>query len=137
MENHELGFIELDHTADWSVRVWAPDLPRLFAQAAAAMYALMGVELASVDHRVIDVELDAPDAEGLLVAFLNELLYLGEEEGLSFESCDLRVGETHLEGRLHGAPLMVQRKEIKAVTYHGLEIKRDDREVEATIIFDV
>ncbi len=137
MENHESGYDELDHTADWAVHVWAPDLTRLFEQAAVAMYALTGAELLDGARNSITMMLDAPDTESLLVAFLNELLYVSAEEGLGFERFELQVDETHLDGRLHAAPLAVQRKEIKAVTYHGLEVGRNDSGVEATIIFDV
>ncbi len=137
MENHESGYTELDHTADWSVHVWAPTLPKLFEQAARAMYALTGAELRIRPRRFVPIQLDAPDAEGLLVAFLNELLYRGEEQGLGFVRYELEVSDTHLEGQLRSAPLVAISKEIKAVTYHGLEIRHTERGVEATIIFDV
>ncbi len=137
MENHESGYTELDHTADWAVHVWAPDLPKLFEQAARAMYALTGAELRVRPRRFVPIQLDAPDAESLLVAFLSELLYLGEEQGLGFVRYELQVSATHLEGRLRSAPLNAQSKEIKAVTYHDLEIRSTARGVEVTIIFDV
>ncbi len=137
MESHESGYTELDHTADWAVRVWAPDLSRFFAQAAQAIYALTGTELQGSERIEVPLQLDAPDTESLLVAFLNELLYLGEEQGLGFDRFELRVEKTGLQGWLHGAPVALQRKEIKAVTYHGLEIRADKHGVEATIIFDV
>ena len=41
----ESGFLELPHTADWAVRVWAADLPALFAAAANGMNSLAGVSL--------------------------------------------------------------------------------------------
>src|SRR5512145_2314851 len=40
--NRIMGFEEIAHTADWSVRVWAPDLPSLFGEAARAMNSLAG-----------------------------------------------------------------------------------------------
>ncbi len=39
------GFREKDHTADWELEVWAPDLPGLLVEAARGMYWLMGARL--------------------------------------------------------------------------------------------
>ena len=39
------GFREREHTADWELEVWAPDLPGLLVQAARGMYWLMGARL--------------------------------------------------------------------------------------------
>ena len=40
--NKIMGFEEISHTADWSARVWAQDLPSLFAESARAMNSLAG-----------------------------------------------------------------------------------------------
>ena len=121
-ETQPSGFLEISHTADWALKVWAPDLPGLLAQAAKGMYALMEVKLQPGAHMDCPMDLDAADAEGLLVAFLSELLYLDEQEGLGFDDFDLVIQGCHLSGTLQGAPVESQRKEIKAVTYHNLEI---------------
>ena len=36
---------ELQHTADWSIRVWGEDINQLFEHAAAAMFHLQGADL--------------------------------------------------------------------------------------------
>ena len=63
MPRSNAGFEEIEHTADWALKVWAPDLPALFEQAALGMDSLSGVKLdgqSSLDRRL---ELEAPDAE--------------------------------------------------------------------------
>jgi hypothetical protein len=46
MTHSTAGFREIEHTADWELEVWAPDLPALLEQAGRGMYALAGVRLA-------------------------------------------------------------------------------------------
>jgi SHS2 domain-containing protein len=136
-EKQNSGYLEISHTADWALKVWAPNLPGLFEQAAHGMYALLQIRLQPGGDYECPVDLDAEDAEGLLVSFLSELLYLTEQEGLGFEIFDLVVDEIHLSGRMIGAPVESQAKEIKAVTYHNLVIQKTERGLETTIVFDV
>jgi protein archease len=134
---HPAGFNELHHTADWEIEVWAPDLPGLFEQAAIGMYALSGTHLYPEPRITRTFELVAEDTEGLLVKFLAELLYLGEQYGLAFDDFKLQIEAGSLRARLHGAPMTEQSKEIKAVTYHKLAIQPGPRGLEARIVFDV
>jgi SHS2 domain-containing protein len=75
MNDQTAGFKELEHTADWELMVWAPDLPGLLEQAAQGMYALAGLTAGSGPRCQRDLKIQAPDPEGLLVNFLAELLY--------------------------------------------------------------
>lgn len=137
------GYREIQHTADWELEVWAPDLPALFEQAAGGMYALSGTQLADLSpsrpdsRQTRQIELQAYDAEGLLVKFLGELLYLGEHERLGFDTFDLRIRENELQAQVSGAPIVAVAKEIKAVTYHNLSIYQTGRGLEVHIVFDV
>ena len=114
---------ELEHTADWELEVWAPDLPGLLEQAARGMYALAGVELQNGPRHLPGLSIEADDGEGLLVAFLSELLHLGETERLAFTIWRSRSRVNGLRGQVEGAPLVQLAKEIKAVTYHSLRIQ--------------
>ncbi|GAB4529566.1 MAG: hypothetical protein Fur0018_16270 [Anaerolineales bacterium] len=135
------GYREIEHTADWALEVWAPDIASLLRTAAAGMYALAGARAADAPHITRQVMLTAPDAEGLLVVFLEELLYLAAEEHWIFEPLDVQVDirpdDLHLVARLHGAPLAALKKEIKAVTWHNLCVRRSARGLETTLVFDV
>jgi SHS2 domain-containing protein len=132
------GFRELEHTADWEIEVWAPDLPRLFEQAAHGMYALSGIHLYPEPRLARTIKLEAGDAEGLLVNFLNELLFQADQYGLAFDTFILNIDDDcHLQAELRGAPMMEPTKEIKAVTYHNLAIQRGARGFDVRIVFDV
>lgn len=79
-----MPFEEIPHTADWAIRVRGRDLAELFVNAARGMYNLMA-DTANVQETVsLAVEVEAATIEGLLVAWLNELLYLTEREGVVF-----------------------------------------------------
>lgn len=131
------GFREIEHTADWEIEVWAPDLPGLLVQAARGMYALTATELEAGPRLTRRVELGGSDRESLLVAFLEELRYLGEVEELGFDRFELRMSDESLVARLEGAPLRAQSKEIKAITYHNLAVQDTEQGLRVYIVFDV
>ena len=133
----EAGYREHEHTADWELEVWAPGFPGLLKQAAEGMYALAQTTLETSPRTSRTITINAPDAESLLVDFLGELLYLGEEQGLAFDRFDIEIDGDILRATLEGAPIRFQAKEIKAVTYHNLSIRETQRGLEARIVFDV
>ena len=132
-----MSFEEISHTADVSVRVWAPDLPSLFKEAARAMNALSRTVIGNGPRMTQTLEVEAPDPESLLVAFLSELLYFQEQENLAFDTFDLRVAGQWLKVAMEGAQMASSEKAIKAVTYHNLKIEKTDRGLETTLVFDV
>jgi len=131
------GFREIEHTADWELKVWAPDPPSLLEQAARGMYNLQGVRPKSGPRLERRYKMAYQELETLLVDFLAELLYLLEIERLAFDRFELSLSEDTLEAVLSGVPIESLAKEIKAVTYHGLEVRRTDCGFEANVVFDV
>ena len=141
------GYREQAHTADWELEAWAPDLPALLETAARGMYAISGTRLEAGPRQERIVALSALDAESLLVQFLSELLWLGQQAGLAFDTFDLVVEQPSLEGSpegplrlrasLQGAPIARLDKEIKAVTYHNLAVRCGKRGLEVNIVLDV
>lgn len=132
-----MGFEEVSHTADWSVRVWAPDLPTLFVEAARALNFLSGTVMGTSPRIKQQFEAEALDAESLLVAFLTELVYYQEQENVAFDDFDLRVATQWLKVEMEGTEIASLDKPIKAVTYHNLKIEKTDRGLETIVVFDV
>jgi SHS2 domain-containing protein len=132
-----MGFEEVAHTADWSMRVWADDLASLFAEAARGMNALAGVRLSGEGQVEKHFAAEAPDVESLLVAFLSELVYYQEQENLTFTDFKVQIGGSLLSVDMKGKPTRSMDKAIKAVTYHNLRIQRTARGLEAEIVLDV
>lgn len=129
----------VDHTADWALRIYGSDLAQLFSNAAMGMSSLLVQDIQDVPIEVVRrLELDAYDAETLLVDWLTELAYWAEDEGLIFSKISLSdVTDTHLKATLRGGRVAELLKHIKAVTYHNLEIVRTEQGLAATIVFDV
>jgi SHS2 domain-containing protein len=131
-----MGYHEIEHSGDCGIRVWADDLAALFADAAQGLYSLCGTRL-GVGHRIgRQLSLQADDIEGLLVAFLSELLYLQESERLAFQELDLEVQEHRLTGTMLGRAVISVGQPLKAVTFHGLRIQRSDSQYSCEVIFD-
>jgi len=132
------GFEEIEHTADWAYRVRSKNLAELFIHAAWGLYTLVSMDLTPGVRMTRSVQLQAIDAESLLVAWLNELLYFHDSEGLGFEEIRIEhLDETSLQADMTGAPVQQWHKEIKAVTYHDLSIRRTESGLEVTIVLDV
>jgi len=131
-------FEEVEHTADIALRVWGRDLAELFVNAAYGMACQMA-DLDEADRAVErSIELEAYDAETLLVAWLGELLYLHERDGCVFTDFDmLEVTPTRLRAVARGGPVREHRRHIKAVTFSDLKIVYTDEGYETTIVFDV
>jgi SHS2 domain-containing protein len=137
IEQSTSGYREIEHTADWELEVWAPDMVALLEQAATGMYALAGAEIAPEPTKICRFRLDYFDPESLLVEFLTELLFYGERKKLGFNEFRLELADNTLNAVLRGGPLTELTKEIKAVTYHNLAIKETEQGIKTRIVFDV
>ena len=131
-------FEELEHTADWKIRVWGKDYAELFRNAALAMYAIMGEYELTDTHVTRVIAVDGVDYPSLLVAWLSELLFYTEVYDEVFDDVDISsITPTHLDAQAYGHVAHIKTNKIKAVTYHDLEIREVDDHVEAIIVFDV
>jgi SHS2 domain-containing protein len=131
------GFEEIEHTADWALRVWAPDHAELFRQAAIGMNILSEVKLDRESRIEEHLEISAIDIESLLVSFLSELVFFGEQDDLGFDEFEITIDDLILHARLSGGRIISRKKEIKAVTYHNLEVIATQTGYQVVIVFDV
>jgi SHS2 domain-containing protein len=134
----ERGFEEVPHTADVALRIWGRDLAELFVNAARGMAWLIADPDTVQPTVAVPLELTAHDAETLLVSWLGELLYRNERDGLLFTDFDLdEITPSYLRGTARGGPAQETRHHIKAVTFSDLAIRRTERGLEVTVVFDV
>ena len=143
MSDDARGHREIDHTADLGFEVWAPDRASLFAEAICGLCDLcFERELVRPNARR-RVEVAAVTDEELLVKWLQECyLQLEADVWLTAFAEDVEVSEGRVVGDLVGEPYDPARHtlhtEIKAVTYHGLAVRRQpDGAWRATVIVDV
>ncbi len=139
----EPGFEVFEHTADVGIVARGTTLADAFAQAARGMYALM-VDLDRVEPRESrELQLEASDPERLLVQWLVDLLFLTETERLVFSAFAIEVDAKRgtLRARASGEALDPDRHDagydVKAVTYHDLELVEDADGWRLRVIFDV
>jgi SHS2 domain-containing protein len=127
MPANAAGFEIFDHTADVGVRAWGPDLPTTFAQAARGVSSLL-VPLDTIREATTrELSVAAGDPESLLVAWLDELLFVFETEGLIFARFDVALPTpTTLTATAHGEPFDPARHlggvVVKAATYHQIAV---------------
>ncbi len=133
---------QIPHTSDRALRVYGKDLKELFANAAYGMFDIIA-DLEGLKESVsIDVSLKAPSKEELLVSWLDELLYSFYTKGIIFFKFDIdSVNKEELVAKAHGRHVGENRNrlksEIKAATYHDLEIKETEDGLSVQIVFDV
>jgi SHS2 domain-containing protein len=134
-----IKFEAIEHTADWALRVFGRDLSHLLENAALGMAHLMVGDLSTVPlNEERTLELNAFDAETLLVDWLTELAYWAEDEQLVFCKFKLsKITENHLSAVIRGGQAAELQNHIKAVTYHDLKSMNTDQGLVTTILFDV
>ncbi len=132
------AYEELEHTADWAIRVRGTDLAELLRNAAMGMLHLSGAvpQAGTSSQRLL--QLSASDRESLLVDFLHELLLGLEMRQVTCSEIEIQSAtDTALQAVLTEAPAEGPVKHIKAVTYHELHIEQTDQGLVASIVFDV
>lgn len=118
----------LEHTADIGFQAWGADPGELFANAARAMMAIAAEDDPVSQAAERTVKIDGEDYPSLLVNWLSELLYLFDSDEFAAAKIDIAsITPVRLKARLTGEPRDPARHRwkliVKAVTYHGLEVR--------------
>ena len=134
-----------DHTADIGLIAYGKNKEQVFINTAKGMFEIIAGEKRNLKENYYDkIKLEADNLEGLLFAWLNELLYIGETRLVILkkfqikELSDFQI-KAEVEGMKINPPSVRMKREIKAVTYHRLEIKKDKESGlwRAQVIFDI
>ena len=134
-------FEVIDHTADVGIIAYGRSLEELFANAAAGMmhFLIDTAVVRKTERRTVTVHAD--ERESLLIDWLNDLLVVLNADGFIPIGFDIReLGDTRLTAEIAGEPVdpirHAFRLDVKAATYHALEIGKNGY-WHARIIFDV
>lgn len=134
------GFEILEHTADVGVRAWGGSPEEVFEQATRGLLDITGASGQGAGVRV-DVEVTANDLGGVLVDWLEEVLYLQDARDSVITALNVeRATETGASGWVETAPRDedLEGTAVKAITYHQLDVtRRDDGTWVATVYFDI
>lgn len=128
----------LEHTADLKIQAQGKNLSEVFADVLKGMFESCQPEFyesSSLIKRQVQVK--AENLESLLVNFLSEVVYLSDTNKEAYFSTDLTIKDNELKGEIQGKKVKSFQTEIKAVTWHGLEIKKIGDQWQAIVLFDV
>jgi SHS2 domain-containing protein len=140
-----LGRIEtFDHTADVGLRIAASDLDDLFRTAAQGVFDYIVTNRDAVRDEVTEaVSLRDESPADLLVTWLNDLIFRCETTHRLYTRFDVHVAADglRLDATIGGEPIDRDRHvldhEVKAVTHHGLTLRREDEGWVAELILDI
>jgi SHS2 domain-containing protein len=130
----------LEHTADVGLRLEGATLEEVFQAAGEGFATLQGAWFPGVGEER-EVEVRAVDNPGLLVAWINELLYMQEAEDAVFGGFHVKQSA---DGALQAVVRIAPRAEreleavgVKAATYHRLRLERGSGGWTADVYLDV
>jgi SHS2 domain-containing protein len=132
----------LDHTADIGLVIYGENLKALFGNAGEAFFRLI-TDLRKVRRRVERrINIGGESLDRLMVDWLSELLYLHDVENLLFKGFKVEsVGKDGLKAIVKGEPFRegvhVIKTEVKAVTYHRIEVRQEKGGWRAQVILDL
>ena len=132
----------IDHTADFGIQVFGTDSRELFTNAALALFDVITEmdELNGDDS--CDITSSGEDWSDLMINWLREILYLWNGREMLVKSVQvLSLSEHNISAKIYFDAYLPDRHtiktEIKAVTYHQIQVKRSPSGWKAQIIFDI
>ncbi|NLE39056.1 MAG: archease [Pirellulaceae bacterium] len=131
-----------EHTADLGIHVEAESFPALLVEAARALTSVLVANPEAVEPTTeVELDLDAAEAEDLLVDWLAEWLYRFSADHMLFAQFDAIEHDGRITARAWGEKADPARHrldtEIKAVTYHRLKVEQSDAGWMAEVIVDL
>jgi tRNA nucleotidyltransferase (CCA-adding enzyme) len=118
------------HPADIGIRGVGPTKAEAFAQAATALTAVITDPAKVKPAEAVDIVCRERDDELLFMEWLGALLYEMGTRGMLFSRFEIELTDGGLKARAWGEPVDVARHEpaveVKAATYAGLEVGRDN-----------
>jgi SHS2 domain-containing protein len=132
----------IDHTADVQMQIRGETLEALFRAGLAGMNELLKPGFCNDKsdwNEQSALQLESPDRTVLLIDFLSEVLYRSQTHHILY--CAVQFEQLHataLKGQLYGREAEGFEEDIKAVTFHGAEVKQDEQGRWSTqIVFDI
>jgi SHS2 domain-containing protein len=137
-----MQFEVLDISGDTGIKAYGKTVSEAYANAGIGMYSLI-TDISGVDEREsVELELSGDSPEGVLVAYLNELIFRFDTHGFIGRSVEVpNLSDSGIRVIVHGEEFDPERHErrllIKAATYHNIKIGRADSVWEVEVVFDI
>ena len=143
----------LDVSGDVGIKAFGKDIEEAFVHAALGMFSLITDLEAIKEKKAIDVSAESDSLDGLLVSWLNELIFYFDAYGFigstitisqltPLRGGGLEGGDGYkLKATVYGEEFDQKRHKgkllIKAATYHKLRIEKRRGMFEIHVIFDI
>lgn len=130
-------------TADVAFVAYGKNLSELFANAALAMFEVM-INTEQIKPKVKkELRVKGNDLQSLMFSWLNNLLVFVDADNLAFSEFDVKVDEKKLvlnaicKGEEMNQQKHETRTQVKAATYHKLQVKKEKDGWKAQVILDI
>ena len=125
------GFEYFEVTADIGFKAYGKTLNEAFENAGLAIFNIISDTDGITPSHEISFELTSEDDVSLLYDYLEELLFYHEVEFMLFSEFHVEIDENlHLKATIRGEAIDWDRHErkteIKAITFHQMDVKRND-----------
>lgn len=132
----------IEHTADIGIETEGASLAELFLICAGAVRDLIVDSMVPKVKVVISLSINADSREGLLVKWLEEILFLFETKELVPVEFQIdEISDTRLKAVVSAdkfdPKIHTPKYQIKAVTYHDLAVREEEGRFKTRIIFDI
>jgi len=131
----------LDISGDVGLHIYGATDEELFHNAAQGLFSLITEPSHIVQTEERKVMVASEDDEGMLIKWLNELIFLFDAYGFVGKKFALSFKGQQLNAVIAGGIFDQSRDEcrllIKAATYHNLILKKDSSGYEARVMFDI
>lgn len=136
-----MGFKILEHTSDLGLEAHGKTLKEAFTEIAKGLFVIIAGSNSVRQTRSFTVSVSAESAKELLVAWLNQLIFLYDSEKVLFGHFKiLEFDHNHLRAKVSGEALEFGKHEIqtyvKAATYHNVSILENETAT-VRVYFDV
>jgi SHS2 domain-containing protein len=141
-----MEFEHFEHGADVGVRGFGATPAEAFEGAARALFLLLCEDPSEVRGQIEEpISCDGANLEELLVAYLNELIFLSDSRGLVLGRFEVRIaaapGGFRLSGRSWGEPFDRERHKFtvqpKGATFTALRVAQEGQGWVAQCVVDV
>lgn len=134
--------VHLPHTADIRLKIEADSLEALFHGGIAALNETLKPGFCAEkgnDMIARSIEVRSFDSTTLLIDFLSDLLTFSYTENAVFcETMIHELGERSVKATVRGRRVPFFEEDIKAVTYHEAEVRKNDAgHYETLVVFDI
>lgn len=140
-----MKFEVLDISGDVGIRAYGESCEDAFVNAGIGMYSLI-TDIGKIDERqAIDIETKGDSLEGLLVSYLNELIFQFDTYGFIGKRIEIitfsNQQSAFIKVKVYGEEFDPDRNErrllVKAATYHNIKVEKINDKWEIEVVFDI